>query len=70
MTHSRSCAAGLIHDLNNVFQTLMDAADSLSDDPRWASVSAAIFRSIERARKLPKACRRSISRRRPLKRAL
>ena len=40
----------LIHDLNNVFQTLMEAADLLSDDPQWNSLSAAIFRSIERGR--------------------
>ena len=43
---------GLIHDLNNVFQTLMEAADVLADDPRWASVSAAIFRSIERGKEI------------------
>jgi signal transduction histidine kinase len=43
---------GLIHDLNNVFQTLMDAADTLSGDPRWAHLSAAIFRSVERGREI------------------
>jgi signal transduction histidine kinase len=43
---------GLIHDLNNVFQTLMDAADSLSGDPRWVHLSAAIFRSVERGREI------------------
>ncbi len=43
---------GLIHDLNNVFQTLMDAADSLAGDPRWEPLSAAIFRSIERGREI------------------
>ena len=43
---------GLIHDLNNVFQTLMDAADSLAGDPGWAPLSAAIFRSIERGREI------------------
>jgi signal transduction histidine kinase len=37
----------LVHDLNNVFQTLMEAADLLSTDPRWTSLSAAIVRSIE-----------------------
>jgi signal transduction histidine kinase len=31
----------LIHDLNNVFQTLVEAADVLSDDPQWGLVSAA-----------------------------
>ena len=41
---------GLIHDLNNVFQTLVEAADVLSEDPRWEPLSATIFRSIERGR--------------------
>ena len=40
----------LIHDLNNVFQTVMEAADLLSTDPRWAPLSAAILRSIERGK--------------------
>lgn len=42
----------LIHDLNNVFQTLVEAADLLSDDPRWTPVSAAILRSIERGKEI------------------
>ena len=42
----------LIHDLNNVFQTLMEAADLLSHDPRWAPVSAAMLRSIDRGREI------------------
>ena len=42
----------LIHDLNNVFQTLVEAADLLSDDPRWSPVSAAILRSIERGKEI------------------
>ena len=40
----------IIHDLNNVFQTLVDAADLLSTDPRWAALSAAMLRSIERGK--------------------
>jgi signal transduction histidine kinase len=40
----------LVHDLNNVFQTLIEAADLLSADPRWAPLSAAILRSVERGR--------------------
>jgi signal transduction histidine kinase len=43
---------GLIHDLNNVFQTLADAADLLSRDPAWSHISASIFRSIERGKEL------------------
>src|SRR5579872_2979955 len=42
----------LVHDLNNVFQTLMEAADLLSTDPRWSSLSAAILRSVERGKNL------------------
>jgi signal transduction histidine kinase len=43
---------GLLHDLNNVFQTLVDAADLLSEDPRHLALSAAILRSIERGRRI------------------
>jgi signal transduction histidine kinase len=40
----------LVHDLNNVFQTLVEAADLLAVDPQWAPVSAVILRSIERGK--------------------
>lgn len=43
---------GLLHDLNNIFQTLVDAADLLSEDPQWKPVSAAILRSVERGRRV------------------
>ncbi len=43
---------GLLHDLNNIFQTLVDAADLLSEDPHWALLSAAILRSVERGRRV------------------
>jgi signal transduction histidine kinase len=39
---------GLIHDLNNVFQALVDAADRLSDDPKWRDLSQSIQRNLER----------------------
>ncbi len=42
----------LVHDLNNVFQTLMDAAEMLSSDPRWTSLAGAIMRSVERGKNL------------------
>jgi signal transduction histidine kinase len=42
--------AGLIHDLNNVFQTIVEAADLLSYDPKWASLSNTIVRSVERGK--------------------
>src|SRR6185369_15762862 len=44
--------SGLVHDLNNVFQTPVDAADLLSGDPRYAKLSAAILRSVERGKNI------------------
>jgi two-component system NtrC family sensor kinase len=44
--------SGLVHDLNNVLQTLVDAADLLSGDPRWNKLSAAILRSVERGKNI------------------
>ncbi len=44
--------SGLVHDLNNVFQTLVDAADLLAGDPRYAKLSAAILRSVERGKNI------------------
>ena len=42
--------AGLLHDLNNIFQTLVDIADLLSEQTEYRPLSAAILRSIERGR--------------------
>ena len=44
--------SGLVHDLNNVFQTLVDAADLISGDPRYVKLSAAILRSVERGKNI------------------
>ncbi len=43
---------GLIHDLNSVFQTLIEVADRLSDDPQWTPLSQVILRSVERGRRI------------------
>jgi signal transduction histidine kinase len=43
---------GMIHDLNNVFQNLVEAADLLSADPRWSPLSGSILRSIERGKEI------------------
>ena len=51
--------AGLIHDLNNVFQTLVEAADLLADDPQWKSLSAVIERSVERGKELTTALQKT-----------
>ncbi|MEP7353196.1 MAG: HAMP domain-containing sensor histidine kinase [Acidobacteriota bacterium] len=47
--------AGVVHDLNNVFQTLVEVADLLtyeSVDPNGAKLSAAILRSVERGKRI------------------
>jgi signal transduction histidine kinase len=49
----------LVHDLNNVFQTLLEAADLLSTDPRWTELSAAIERSVDRGRNLTQSIQRA-----------
>ncbi len=46
---------GLVHDLNNVFQTLLDAADALSEDSEWAPVAGAIHRSVEHGQRLARS---------------
>ncbi len=39
--------AGLIHDLNNVFETISEAAELLATDPKWSSLAATIQRSVD-----------------------
>jgi signal transduction histidine kinase len=43
---------GLIHDLNNVFQTMAEGAELLSSDPKWAKLAAALHRSVERGQRI------------------
>jgi signal transduction histidine kinase len=45
-------ARGLMHDLNNVFTTILDAADLLAADPAWAPVAAILERSVARGRRI------------------
>ena len=42
----------LVHDLNNVFETITEAAELLSGDRRWKSLSATLCRSVTRGRRL------------------
>jgi len=44
--------AGLVHDLNNVFETISEAADLLTADASWHELAATIHRSVERGRRL------------------
>ncbi len=43
---------GLVHDLNNVFETISEAADLLAADPSWEALAATIQRSIERGKRI------------------
>jgi len=43
---------GLLHDLNNVFQTMAEGVELLSSDPKWAKLAAALQRSIESGQRI------------------
>lgn len=43
---------GLVHDLNNVFATVLDAADLLENDPQWSSLAAILHRNAARGRRI------------------
>ena len=42
----------LIHDLNNVFETITEAADLLSADRHWRPLAATLRRSVKRGKRL------------------
>lgn len=42
----------LIHDLNNVFETITEAAELLSTDVQWRSLAATLKRSVARGKRL------------------
>jgi signal transduction histidine kinase len=42
----------LIHDLNNVFETITEAAELLGSDKRWKLLAAALTRSVQRGQRL------------------
>jgi signal transduction histidine kinase len=44
--HTDLAFHGLVHDLNNVFATILDAADVLEADPQWASLAGVVQRNI------------------------
>src|ERR1700682_6545023 len=52
MNSSALTIEGLLHDLNNVFQTMAEGAELLSSDPKWAKLAAALQRSIERGQRV------------------
>jgi signal transduction histidine kinase len=42
----------LVHDLNNVFETITEAAELLSGDKRWKPLAATLCRSVTRGKRL------------------
>jgi signal transduction histidine kinase len=42
----------LIHDLNNVFETITEAAELLNTDRRWKALAATLGRSVARGKRL------------------
>jgi signal transduction histidine kinase len=42
----------LIHDLNNVFETITEAAELLNSDRRWKPLAATLTRSVRRGKRL------------------
>lgn len=42
----------LVHDLNNVFQTIVEAADLIASDPAWAAIAGIVLRSIDQGRRI------------------
>jgi signal transduction histidine kinase len=43
---------GLVHDLNNVFETISEGADLLARDPKYARLSGALKRSVNRGSRI------------------
>ena len=43
---------GLIHDLNNVFQTIGESADLLQSDPKWERLAHTLQRSVDRGSRI------------------
>jgi signal transduction histidine kinase len=42
----------LVHDLNNVFETITEAAELLSTDKRWKTLAATLGRTVARGKRL------------------
>jgi signal transduction histidine kinase len=43
---------GLVHDLNNVFQTIAESSDLLSTDPKWEKLAHTLQRSVDRGQRI------------------
>jgi signal transduction histidine kinase len=52
---------GLAHDLNNIFETLSDAADLLGTDSKWTKLASTIRRSVRRGERIVASLSETIS---------
>ncbi len=43
---------GLVHDLNNVFQTIAESADVLGNDPKWEKLARTLQRSVDQGQRI------------------
>ncbi len=43
---------GLVHDLNNVFQTIGESAEVLRSDPKWSKLARTLQRSVDHGQRL------------------
>jgi signal transduction histidine kinase len=43
---------GMVHDLNNVFTTMLDTADLLESDPEYAAIAGVLQRNVARGRRI------------------
>jgi signal transduction histidine kinase len=43
---------GLVHDLNNVFQTIGESAELLDRDPKWQKLAHTLQRSVDRGQRI------------------
>jgi two-component system, NtrC family, C4-dicarboxylate transport sensor histidine kinase DctB len=52
MTAADLTLEGLVHDLNNVFQTIAESADLLRNDPKWEKLACTLQRSVDRGERI------------------
>lgn len=52
---------GLAHDLNNVFETLSEAAEVLASDGKWTKLAKTIQRSVQRGERIVASLSETIS---------
>jgi signal transduction histidine kinase len=62
--------AGLVHDLNNVFQTLVGVAMQLEENPESAKLAATVLRSVERGQRIAAGIQNGHSERTPIEHVL